>query len=141
RRCESQGGERAIMARLLFMTRRRVNGRSLLLSLSTGAMLVLAAMNPATLAAATPTAQVKDVPRKDTLMLSAFGNTTEIQDPTNMNPYSLGGLGRVRDALNKTIFEFLYIYNHNNGQEIPWLAESYTVAPDAQSIDVTLRNG
>jgi peptide/nickel transport system substrate-binding protein len=43
--------------------------------------------------------------------------------------------------LNKTIYEFLYLYNHNNGEEIPWLAQSYTVAPDSQSVDVTLRPG
>jgi peptide/nickel transport system substrate-binding protein len=106
-------------------------------------MLIVAAISPTTLAAATPTrAAPRDVERKDTLIISGFGpGLTEIQDPTNMNPYSLGGLGRVRDILNKTIFEFLYLYNHNTGQEIPWLAESYTVAPDAQSVDVTLRDG
>ena len=47
----------------------------------------------------------------------------------------------MRDILNKTIFEFLYLYNHNTGEEIPWLATSYTIAADAKSVDVTLRNG
>ena len=93
-------------------------------------------------AAAKPAAPPKDVARKDTLVVSGFGpGLTEIQDPQNMNPYSLGGLGRVRDILNKTIFEFLYLYNHNTGQEIPWLAESYKNAADAKSVDVTLRKG
>ncbi len=125
------------MAGPLILSPRRLTWRSLA-RLTVSAVLVLGALVPAPLAAA----QVRDVPRKDTLILSGFGpGLTEIQDPTNMNPYSLGGLGRVRDVLNKTIFEFLYLYNHNTGEEIPWLAESYTVAADAQSVDVTLRQG
>jgi peptide/nickel transport system substrate-binding protein len=103
-------------------------------------MLIAAAMNPVSLAAAP--AAIKDVDRKDTLIVSGFGaGLTEIQDPQNMNPYSLGGLGRVRDILNKTIFEFLYLYNHNTGEEIPWLAQSYTTAADGMSVAVTLRPG
>jgi peptide/nickel transport system substrate-binding protein len=103
-------------------------------------MLIAAALHPAALAAAP--AAIKDVDRKDTLIVSGFGpGMTEITDPQNMNPYSLGGLGRVRDILNKTIFEFLYLYNHNTGDEIPWLAESYTTTPDGMSVAVTLRQG
>jgi peptide/nickel transport system substrate-binding protein len=70
-----------------------------------------------------------------------WGGDTEILEPTNFNPYSLGGLGRIRGPLNKTIFEFLYYYNHNDGSEIPWLAESYKVADDFMSVDVVLRSG
>ena len=66
---------------------------------------------------------------------------TEITEPTNYNPYSLGGLGRICDPLNKTIFKFLYYYNHNDGTEIPWLAESYKVSDDFKSIDVAIRPG
>src|SRR5690348_4055711 len=114
--------------------------RSLLPALGASTMLVAAAIHPAALAAAP--AALRDVDRKDTLIVSGFGpGLTEIQDPQNMNPYSLGGLGRVRDILNKTIFEFLYLYNHNTGDEIPWLAESYTTAPDGMSVAVTLRQG
>ncbi|NIV34644.1 MAG: hypothetical protein GWN58_35865, partial [Anaerolineae bacterium] len=68
----------------------------------------------------------QDVARQDTLV--HYGGDTEVLEPTNFNPYSLGGLGRIRGPLNKTIFEFLYYYNHNDGSEIPWLAESYTVS-------------
>src|SRR3954451_9378471 len=121
---------------------RRITWRSALPSFATSVLLFIAALNPASLAAAPNAAAPKDVARKDTLIVSGFGpGLTEIQDPTNMNPYSLGGLGRVRDILNKTIFEFLYLYNHNTGEEIPWLATSYTIAPDAKSVDVTLRSG
>ena len=88
------------------------------------------------------TSDLKEVARKDTLVVSGFTpGVSEIVDPQNMNPYSLGGLGRVRDILNKTVFEFLYLYNHNTGEQIPWLASSYTAAADGLSVDVTLRDG
>src|SRR5579859_4205997 len=121
----------------------RVSCRSLLPALGASALLMLGALSPAPLSAATPrAADLKDVARKDTLVVSGFGpGLSEIVDPQNMNPYSLGGLGRVRDILNKTIFEFLYLYNHNTGEQIPWLATNYTTAPDGMSVDVTLRNG
>jgi peptide/nickel transport system substrate-binding protein len=80
-----------------------------------------------------------EVARKDTLV--HYGGDTEVLEPTNFNPYSLGGLGRIRGSLNKTFFEFLYYYNHNDGSEIPWLAESYTVSDDFMSVDVVIRNG
>ena len=84
----------------------------------------------------------REITREETLIITGFGpGATQIEDPENMNPYSLGGLGRVRGILNKTIFEFMYLYNHNTGEQIPWLAESYTVSEDFMSIDVTLRNG
>jgi peptide/nickel transport system substrate-binding protein len=122
----------------LFQTPPRVNWRALVSSLGASAVLLFSVFSPAALASGAPA----DVARKDTLIISDFGpGLTEIQDPQNMNPYSLGGLGRVRGILNKTIYEFLYLYNHNNGEEIPWLAQSYTVAPDAQSVNVTLRPG
>jgi peptide/nickel transport system substrate-binding protein len=91
-------------------------------------------------AAAAPAGGAKtEVARQDTLV--HYGGDTEILEPTNFNPYSLGGLGRIRGPLNKTIFEFLYYYNHNDGAEIPWLAESYTVADDFMSVDVVIRQG
>ena len=126
------------MAKSVFLMPRRGSWRAVLTSLSASAMLAVSAFSPATLAAAAP----KDVARKDTLVVSDFGpGLTEIQDPQNLNPYSLGGTGRVRAILNKTIYEFLYLYNHNTSEEIPWLAQSYTTAPDALSVDVNLRNG
>src|SRR5205823_302688 len=92
---DTRGRENA-MTRHLFLNRRWVSWRALLLSLGTSAMLVSGALNPAPLAAAPARADLKEVARQDTLMVSGFGaGLTEIQDPTNMNPYSLGGLGRV----------------------------------------------
>src|SRR5439155_24323390 len=132
------GRKRPTMTRFVFQRPRRVHWRLLLPSLAASAMLLASMFSPAVLAAGAPA----DVARKDTLVISEFGpGDTELQDPQNMNPYSIGGTGRVRGILNKTIYEFLYLYNHNNGEEIPWLAQSYTVAPDSQSVDVTLRPG
>lgn len=129
------------MGKLAFSVPRPASSRSLLTSLGIGAILLVGGLNPALLTAAAA-ADIKDVSRKDTLIVSDFGTgMTEIQDPQNMNPYSLGGLGRVRNILNKTIFEFLYLYNHNTAEEIPWLASSYSTAPDGMSVDVTLRDG
>ena len=80
--------------------------------------------------------------REDTFVITGFGpGDTEWRDPDNMNPYSLGGLGRVRGILNKTIYEFLYLYNHNEGEVIPWLAESSKVDDDYMGVSVTLRDG
>jgi len=82
---------------------------------------------------------MKDVARKDTLV--HFVSGTEVTEATNFNPYSIGGLGRIRGSLNKTFLEMLFLYNHNDGKEIPWLAESYKVADDFKSVDVVIRSG
>lgn len=83
-----------------------------------------------------------EITREDTFVITGFGpGATQWDDPDNMNPYSLGGLGRVRGILNKTIYEFLYLYNHNSGEVIPWLAESSKVDDDFMGVSVTLRDG
>jgi peptide/nickel transport system substrate-binding protein len=81
----------------------------------------------------------RTIPRNRTLVLSRAGTT--IQDFEQMNPYSLGGLGRVRDTLNKTVYEFLFYYNHNSGEITPWLATGYQYNDDFTEITVTLREG
>lgn len=68
-------------------------------------------------------------------------NGTTIADFTQMNPYGLGGLGRIRDTLNKTIYEFLFYYNHNSGEITPWLATGYEYNADFTEITITLRDG
>jgi peptide/nickel transport system substrate-binding protein len=97
------------------------------------------AVPPTAAAAAAAGGPKKEVARKDTLV--HVGGDTEVLEPTNFNPYSVGGLGRIRGSLNKTFIEFLYYYNHNDGSEIPWLAESYKVSDDFKSVAVTLRKG
>lgn len=98
-----------------------------------------AAPAPAGAASASDSTVEEAITRQNTLV--HYGGDTELTEPTNFNPYSLGGLGRIRGSLNKTFLEFLYYYNHNDGAEIPWLAESYKVADDFTSIDVALRSG
>jgi len=135
------------------MNTKRFSRRSFLVGLGTSAALLIAACAQPGTAPAEPAApagggaaaapstggQKATVERKDTLV--HYGGDTEILEPTNFNPYSLGGLGRIRGPLNKTLIEFLYYYNHNDGSEIPWIAESYKVADDFTSVDVVLRAG
>jgi peptide/nickel transport system substrate-binding protein len=82
----------------------------------------------------------RTIPRAQTLILARTPTTT-IADFNQMNPYGLGGLGRIRDTLNKTIYEFLFYYNHNTGETIPWLATGYTYNPDFTEITIKLRPG
>src|SRR5262245_32966032 len=127
------------------MNTKRFSRRSFLVGLGTSAALLIASCaSPGAApaepaggaapagggAAAAPAAggAKATVERKDTLV--HYGGDTEVLEPTNFNPYSLGGLGRIRGPLNKTLIEFLYYYNHNDGSEIPWIAESYKVADD-----------
>ena len=96
----------------------RLSRRAFLAGLGvTSAMLLASCGQPPTAPAAPPssdgstaaetTGGVKaEVARKDTLV--HWGGDTEVLEPTNFNPYSLGGLGRIRGSLNKTFFEFLY---------------------------------
>ena len=56
--------------------------------------------------AASSGATMGDVGRGETLILQRAGNV--INNFDQMNPYGLGGLGVVRDTLNKTIYEFLF---------------------------------
>ncbi len=82
----------------------------------------------------------RSIPRAQTLILARTPTTT-IADFNQMNPYGLGGLGRIRDTLNKTIYEFLFYYNHNSGEIIPWLATDYSYNPDYTEVTINLRPG
>jgi peptide/nickel transport system substrate-binding protein len=82
----------------------------------------------------------RTIPRSQTLILARTPTTT-IADFNQMNPYGLGGLGRIRDTLNKTIYEFLFYYNHNTGEVMPWLATGYTYNPEFTEITIKLRPG
>lgn len=82
----------------------------------------------------------RSIPRAQTLILARTPTTT-IADFNQMNPYGLGGLGRIRDTLNKTIYEFLFYYNHNTGEIVPWLATDFSYNPDYTEITINLRPG
>ena len=55
-----------------------------------------------------------DVAREDTLIMTGFGPGAS---------------------------ECMYYYNHNTGEQIPWLATSYTTHEDGMGVDFTLRQG
>jgi peptide/nickel transport system substrate-binding protein len=82
----------------------------------------------------------RSIPRSETLILARTPDTT-IADFNQMNPYGLGGLGRIRDTLNKTVYEFLFYYNHNDGKIIPWLATGYDYNKEFTEITLHLRKG
>lgn len=94
---------------------------------------------PAAAPAAQSTGSTSDFGRGETLILQRAGNV--INNFDQMNPYGLGGLGVVRDTLNKTIYEFLFLYNHNDGEIMPWLATGYEYNDTFDEIVVTLRDG
>ncbi|MEZ4674769.1 MAG: ABC transporter substrate-binding protein [Caldilineaceae bacterium] len=48
---------------------------------------------------------------------------------------------RIRDTLNKTVYEFLFYYNHNDGEISPWLATGYEYNDTFDEITITLREG
>ncbi len=89
--------------------------------------------------AASSGATMADVGRGETLILQRGGNV--INNFDQMNPYGLGGLGVVRDTLNKTIYEFLFYYNHNSGEVTPWLATDYEYNDTFDEIVIHLRDG
>ena len=80
---------------LLFSIPRPRPSQTLLASIGAGALLLASALQPASISAA-PSADLKPVARQDTVVYAIGSGTTEITDPQNMNPYSLGGLGRAR---------------------------------------------
>ena len=106
-----------------------------LLGVAAATAVALTAQSPIGSAAAQET-----VPRSETLILARTPATT-IADFNQMNPYGLGGLGRIRDTLNKTVYEFLFYYNHNTGEIIPWLATGFEYNDDFTEITIKLRDG
>ncbi len=86
-----------------------------------------------------PTGSLREVPRNRTLI--RVGTGTTILNPDNHNPYAVGGFARLRDWLTKTVYEFLYYYNHVTGEMIPWLATGYQYNNDFTEITINLRPG
>jgi peptide/nickel transport system substrate-binding protein len=83
---------------------------------------------------------VKDVPRNRTLIITPWGNTTEITNAENYNIYQ-PGVGHQREVGDKTVYEALMYTNLNTGELIPWLAESYEYNKDFTVVTVKLRTG
>jgi len=100
------------------------------------------AVQPTTAAApAAAPGQIKDIPRNRTLIITPWGNQTELSNPTNWNIYINSTYNPQREIGDKTMFEALMYTNLNTGQQIPWQAESYKYNADYTSITVKLRQG
>jgi peptide/nickel transport system substrate-binding protein len=93
------------------------------------------------LMATTAMAQVADVPRNETLVLTPWGDQpAQFANVENWNPY-LSSVTHQRDAMQFTVNEGLFYTNLNNGELIPWQAESFEYAPDFLTATIKLRDG
>lgn len=89
----------------------------------------------------TAMAQVADMPRNETLVLTPWGDQpAQFANVENWNPY-LTSITHQRDAMQFTVNEMLFYTNLNTGELIPWQAESYELAPDFLSATIKLREG
>jgi len=87
-------------------------------------------------AAGVPVARA-NVPREKTLIIGFEGGP--VQAPEQGNPYVLAA--RLSQGLHQTVIESLYYLNYENGQVIPWLAESHEFNGDFTQVDIKLRQG
>ncbi len=86
-----------------------------------------------------PPAEVKDVPRERTLVLTYWGNGTQLPAYDNFNPFTSGAQRNLGG--NFAIYEYLMYSNLNNGETTPWLAEKYENSADFKTVTVQLRKG
>lgn len=93
------------------------------------------------LLASSATAQVEDVPRNETLVLTPWGDQpAQFANVENWHPY-LTSVTHQRDAMQITVNEALFYTNLNTGELIPWQAESFEYAPDFTSATIKIRDG
>jgi peptide/nickel transport system substrate-binding protein len=104
-----------------------------------GAALALAASSLA--AGVARAAEVKDVPRKDTLVLTPWGDQpAQLANVENWNPY-LTSIQHQRDAMQITVNEELFYTDLNSGKLVPWQAESFDNSADYLTATIHLRKG
>lgn len=105
--------------------------------LTGGAMALLAG----SLMATTAMAQVVDVPRNETLVMTPWGDQpAQFLNTENWHPY-ITTVTHQRDVMQYTVNEMLFYTNLNTGELIPWQAESYELAADFMSATIKLREG
>lgn len=105
--------------------------------LTGGAMALLAG----SLMATTAIAQVADMPRNETLVLTPWGDQpAQFANTENWHPY-LSSVTHQRDAMQITINEGLFYTNLNTGELIPWQGESFEYSADFMSATIKLRDG
>src|SRR5262245_34948297 len=83
-----------------------------------------------------------EVPREKTLILVGVGGESPNQftDVDGANPMWPVGANLSRSGY-QLVYEPLWFYNMLNGEEKPWLAESYTYNADFTEVAVKLRQG
>ncbi|HEY7029779.1 MAG TPA: ABC transporter substrate-binding protein [Thermomicrobiales bacterium] len=83
-----------------------------------------------------------EVPREKTLILVGVGGESPNQftDVDNVNALGPSGSGLSRSGY-QLVYEPLWFYNMLNGEEKPWLAESYQYNADFTEVSVKLRQG
>ncbi|MGH2544593.1 MAG: ABC transporter substrate-binding protein, partial [Ardenticatenaceae bacterium] len=74
--------------------------------------------------------------RRESLNVALGGR---IADPTNLNLYA--GASRSGTGLHQVVYEYLFYYNLQTGEFIPWLAESFEYNDDYTALTVALRDG
>ena len=95
----------------------------------------------ALLMGSTALAQVADMPRNETLVLTPWGDQpAQFANIENWNPY-VSSITHQRDAMQFTVNEKLFYTNLTTGEIIPWQGESYELAPDFLSATIKLREG
>ena len=95
----------------------------------------------ALLMSSTALAQVADVPRNETLVLTPWGDQpAQLANVENWHPY-LTSVTHQRDVMQFTVNEMMFYTNLNSGELIPWQAESYEYAPDFMTATIKLREG
>lgn len=93
------------------------------------------------LLASTSLAQVLDVPRNETLVLTPWGDQpAQFVNVENWHPYGTN-ITHQRDAMQFTVNEMLFYTNLNTGELIPWQAESFEYATDFLTATIKLRDG
>ena len=101
----------------------------------------LAGLATLLLAGSATIAQVADVPRNQTLVLTPWGDQpAQLANVDNWNPY-LTSVTHQRDAMQITINEELFYTNLTDGKLIPWQAESFDLTPDFLTATIKLRKG
>lgn len=95
----------------------------------------------ALLMSTTALAQVEDVPRHETLVLTPWGDQpAQFANVENWHPY-ISSIAHQRDVMQFTVNEMMFYTNLNTGELIPWQAESYEYASDYMSASIQLREG
>ncbi|MDQ4077116.1 MAG: ABC transporter substrate-binding protein [Chloroflexota bacterium] len=78
-----------------------------------------------------------DSERAESLNVALGGR---IADPTNFNIYA-PGVSRSGTGMHQVAYEYLFYYNLQTGEFIPWMAEGFEYNDDYTAITVNLRDG